>query len=97
MYHNLKQKEVAERLQVSPSYINEIESGQKEVTMAMLDKYARCFGIPASSLLYLAEKSDEARPKSKTRLVVGKALKILEWIEFVTRENKANDAEEVSA
>ena len=56
VYHNLKQKDLADALNLSPSHLNEIESGKKQVTLEVLEKYSKFFKIPPSSLLYFAER-----------------------------------------
>ncbi|WP_029002859.1 helix-turn-helix domain-containing protein [Azorhizobium doebereinerae] len=42
---NLKQTELATRLQVSPSYINQIESNQRPLTAPVLIAISRAFGV----------------------------------------------------
>ncbi len=42
---NLKQTELAARLQVSPSYINQIESNQRPLTAPVLIAISRAFGV----------------------------------------------------
>jgi transcriptional regulator with XRE-family HTH domain len=88
VYHNLKQKELADALKLSPSYVNEIESGKKQVTIDVLEKYSYYFKIPASSLLYFAEQLDQHNEKSKVHPIAAKALKMLDWIETITRDNQ---------
>ena len=52
VYHDLKQKEAAERLGVSTSYISEIERGTKTPTLDVIDRYSREFDIPVSSIMF---------------------------------------------
>lgn len=94
VFHNVKQKDLAKELEVSPSYLNEIESGKKQVTMEILQKYADYFRVPPSSLLYFAEQKDQAGKKAANPIAT-KALKMLEWIETITRDN--GDEKKVSA
>lgn len=95
VFHNLKQKDLAEALELSPSYLNEIESGKKQVTMEVLQRYADHFRIPASSLLYFAERKDKSGEKLAANPIAAKALKMLDWVETITREEE--DEEKVSA
>ena len=88
IYHNLKQKELAEALSLSPSYVNEIESGKKQVTIDVLEKYSRYFKIPTSSLLYFAEQKSRQGEKRQVNLIAAKAIKMLDWIETITRDNE---------
>jgi transcriptional regulator with XRE-family HTH domain len=97
LFHNLKQNELADGLGLSPSHLSEIESGKKQVTMEILQKYADYFKVPASSLLYFAEHKNnrgEAQPVSP---IAVKALKMLDWIETITRDEEGDNEEKVSA
>lgn len=93
VFHNLKQKELAEALDISPSYLNEIESGKKQVTMEILQKYSDHFKIPVSSLLYFAEQQKRSGTKAPANPIAAKALKMLDWVETITRD----DDDKVSA
>jgi len=95
VFHNLKQKELAKALDLSASYLNEIESGKKQVTMEMLQKYADHFRVPASSLLYFAERMDKGGGKLGPNPIAAKALMMLNWVEMITREEE--DEEKISA
>lgn len=86
IYHNLKQKDLADDLDLSPSYLNEIESGKKQVTMDVLEKYSNRFKIPVSSLLFFAERSGADSKQSGVNPIAEKALKMLDWVETITRD-----------
>jgi transcriptional regulator with XRE-family HTH domain len=95
-FHNLKQKELADALKLSPSYVNEIEHGKKQVTIETLQKYSNYFQIPLSSLLYFAEHTIKGIERNRdANPIATKALKMLDWIEAITRENE--DEDKVSA
>lgn len=85
VFHNLKQKDLAEALGLSPSYLNEIESGKKQVTVEILQKYSDYFHIPVSSLLYFAEQRTEAKPT--TNPIATKVLKMLDWVHTIAHES----------
>ena len=93
IYHNLKQKQLAEALELSPSYLNEIESGKKQVTMDVLEKYSKFFKIPSSSLLYFAEHKGSHGEKNAIHPIAAKAIKMLDWFDTITRD----DEDKVSA
>jgi transcriptional regulator with XRE-family HTH domain len=95
VYHNLKQKQLAEALELSPSYLNEIESGKKQVTMDVLEKYSKFFKLPTSSLLYFAEHKDVRGEKMAVNPIAAKAIKMLDWVDAITRD--IEDDEKVSA
>ncbi len=79
VFHDLKQKDLAEKLGVSKSYISEIESGNKTPTLALLERYTEVFEVPTSSILFLAENLDGDREKMVT-FVPSKILTLLNWV-----------------
>lgn len=80
-YHNLKQGQLAGELSISISYLSEIESGKKEPSLDLLQRYARHFGVPLSSLVAFSETLDGTQSVGKVRSFISrKMLKILEWI-----------------
>ena len=88
VFHDLRQKELAGLLGVSPSHLNEIESGKKQVSIELLQKYAAHFQIPASTLLYFAERQDQSGRTTGVHPVAGKAVKLLSWLEALTRQDE---------
>ncbi|RED16835.1 helix-turn-helix domain-containing protein [Parasphingopyxis lamellibrachiae] len=79
-YHRLSQIELADQLDVSPSYLNEIEREKKEPSLDVLKRYARRFDIPLSSLVLFAERSDQSAKEGARSFIADKALRMLEWI-----------------
>ena len=63
--YGFKQKEFAERIGVSTSYLCEVEKGKKTPTIHVLEKIADLFDIQVSILMILAEKLDPANEISK--------------------------------
>jgi transcriptional regulator with XRE-family HTH domain len=82
-YHQFTQIELAKRLDISNSYLSEIESGDKPLGVELLQKYAEVFKIPASSILLFSENLGvDKKLSSKIRVAAaGKIVRILEWIE----------------
>ncbi len=82
-YHQLSQGELAKRLDISNSYLSEIETGNKVPSLDLLQKYAEVFKMPVSSILLFSEKMEEkSRPSAKLRIVAAdKILRLLEWLE----------------
>lgn len=74
-YHRLNQKEAAKQLDISASYLCELENGKKEASLKILEKYETVFDLPGSSLLFMAESIDNKKKKA----VADKAVKILKW------------------
>ena len=84
-YHNLKQKDLAARLGLSPSHLSEIESGSKPVSYELLEKYSKVFDIPVSSITLFAEAAQSGQPKGIQAAIADKALRMLEWLETISR------------
>jgi len=83
-YHGMTQKDLADRLGISNSYLSEIETGVKKdsITVELLEKYAGVFGIPVSSLLLFSEQIDSKRRTDRLRVqAASKILKVLSWID----------------
>ena len=76
-FHNKSQTELANAMSVSKSYISEIESGKKKVTMNIVEKYSNYFDIPASSILELYEIMDN---KKKTSKHVKLITNLIKWV-----------------
>lgn len=82
VYHDLKQNQVAERLGLSTSYVSEIERGQRKPTLETVEKYARAFDMPASSILFFAENMDNPKGSEKARsFIAGKVLALMKFLE----------------
>jgi len=91
-YHQLSQTELATKLEVSNSYLCEIEKGVKSPSIDLLTKYAEIFKMPVSNILLFSEEI-EAPFSSSERLRVAaasKVLRLLEWID--ERELISSDA-----
>lgn len=54
-YQGLNQSNLAKRLDVSRSYISELESGNRTPSLDLLRRYAEVFNVPVSSLVFFAE------------------------------------------
>jgi transcriptional regulator with XRE-family HTH domain len=86
VYHDLKQQELAEKLEISKSYLSEIESGKKTPTIELIEKYASQFSIPASSILFFSENLEDPRKASKVKgAIAGKVLQFLQFVEARTQ------------
>jgi len=78
-FHRMKQNELAEQLDISNSYLSEIESGKKPITVDLLEKYSKIFKVPMSTFLLfkdqIASPTSEATKKRAERL-----LTFFEWV-----------------
>lgn len=88
VYHDLTQTELSERLQLSKSYLSELESGKKQPTLEVLKKYSDLFDVPVSSLLFFSENinSDENNMTAKFRK--GAAKKIISLLQWMDAKNE---------
>lgn len=82
VYHDLKQKEVAERLDISTSYLSEIEKGRKTPSLELIQRYSDEFGLPVSSIMFFAEsvEDDGAYDHART-FVAGKMVGLMQFLE----------------
>lgn len=89
VFHDVKQAELATRIGVSKSYLSEIESGKKTPTLDVIDKYAREFTIPSSSILFFSERLSDDRSQKDAEKRKYIADKIIQFLSFL--ETKARD------
>lgn len=82
--HDLSQKELAQKLKISTSHLCEIESGKKNPSLALLERYRQVFQVPVSSILFLAENYDR-QPQTRNALVSGKVLALLDFLAGLKR------------
>jgi len=81
VFHDIKQKDLADSLGISNSYLSEIETGSKPPTLELIEKYAEVFNMPTSSILFFSENLKDGEKSEKTRQYVSKKiLRILDWI-----------------
>ena len=78
----MSRKELVERVGISSSYLSEIESAKKPVSLDLVEKYSSTFDIPVSSILFFSEHltSDSAGEKARSYLA-SKVVKMLDWLE----------------
>ena len=81
-FHGIKQVELASTLDISRSYLCEIEAGTKNVSLSLLDKYSDAFNIPVSSLMFFSENyEDRNLSSSKFKSMYSKKiLKLIAWL-----------------
>jgi transcriptional regulator with XRE-family HTH domain len=79
-YHRLSQSDLADQINISRSYLNEIERNKKEPSLEVLNKYALRFEVPLSSLMLFAEQGGNTTFDKARVFVADKVLKMLEWV-----------------
>jgi transcriptional regulator with XRE-family HTH domain len=81
IYHGLKQKDLSEDLNLSRSYICELENDSKEPSLDVLKKYSNYFEIPVSSLMFLGENLESHTISEKFRVnFAKKVLDVMKWV-----------------
>lgn len=77
-FYRMKQVELASKLNLSTSYLSEIEAGKKPVSLEILEGYAQVFDIPVSTFLLFKDQivapADDKRRRRAERL-----LQFFEW------------------
>ncbi len=63
--YGYKASEMSELLQISKSYLSEIENNKKQPSLELLEKYSKVYGMKMSSLILLSENYDEANYQNK--------------------------------
>ena len=80
-YHKTSQSQLAIDLGLSKSYLSEIESGKKKVTLELLNQYSSHFNVPISALFFFSEEMDRNGPASRAHGAVALgALRLLDKI-----------------
>ena len=77
-FHRLTQTNMAARLEISKSFLSELEAGKKTPTLDLLERYARVFEIPASTFLLFQERLEQPSGAAQ-RKRAEKVLHFLEW------------------
>lgn len=82
VFNKKTQFELAENLDISRSYISEIESGSKIPTIELLQKYSDNFNIPLSTIMLFAEEYNDKKGlrKKAQHLLAKTTLDLLDWI-----------------
>ena len=85
-YHNKTLTETAKEIGVSKSYLSELESGKKTPSIEVLKSYSNAFRMPLSSILFFAENQEASEGERKLKRAIGtKALKMLDWLDTISR------------
>ena len=84
IFNGYKSAELADMLEISQSYVSELENNKKQPTIEILDKYEKVFGMKKSTLFLFAESLEIEKEKQdqKQRMAHAgmKLLKILEKV-----------------
>ncbi len=77
VFNRLTQKGLAEKLNLTKSFISEMENGKKPVTMQLVDRYAECFEVPDWEILYLGKAYENRLVGNR---LTAKLLNLIDWI-----------------
>ena len=80
--HGYKANELAELLEISPSYLSEIENDKKKPNLQLLEKYSTIFNVKISTLFLFSEKiTDEAFGKGARLTIRDKLFRLMKFLE----------------
>jgi len=82
LFYGVKQKDLADSINLSSSYISEIEKGKKKnIPIEIINKYAEFFQIDSSYIILFSEGLAEDSPKLRVnKKAARKILRIMNWI-----------------
>lgn len=84
IFNGYKSAELAKKLELSQSYVSELENGKKQPTMEVLDKYAKVFEMKKSTLMLFAESLEgEGIKNDKKQRIARAGMKLLKILEKV--------------
>lgn len=72
--HGYKAKELAGLLEISPSYLSEIENDKKPPSYELLQKYANIFEVKLSTLIMFSEEYNDNKFISKAKSGIRRTL-----------------------
>ena len=99
VFHDVKKKQLAERLGISKSYLSEVETGKKSPSIEVIQKYASEFQMPVSSILFFSEQLDNPNRKSPEAervrgIIAGRVISFLKFIEARAKDH-AEEADQI--
>lgn len=87
--YGYKAGEISELLDISNSYLSEIENNKKQPSLELLKKYSDIFEIKVSSLLLLSENLDKWNNKDGGKIFIkNMMLKLIEKMSSNTEESE---------
>ncbi len=79
VFHDVSITELAERIDISPSYISEVENLRKKPSLELISRYAKLFDTTPSSIMFFSE---EMGPKDRIRKTIRKkTIRLLQILE----------------
>ena len=88
VFHQYKQKDLADKLGISRSHLSEIESGKKNPSHEVIEKYSEIFDVPPSNFYLFSEYIQGKNRLENIRYAV--ASKMLSIMEVFAQTSGAN-------
>lgn len=70
LINDLSLVELSEKIQLSKTYISNLESGQRNISEDVLYKYSKCFKIPIKTLRFFEKTSNDNKYKTQEMLIL---------------------------
>lgn len=83
VFNDIKAKDLADQLEISPNYLSEIEKGKKNPSLDIVNKYSEIFEIKPSAILFFSEELN-ANAKNEIiprKWIAGKLVTLLQAVE----------------
>lgn len=91
LIYGYKATELSKQLDISPSYLSEIENNKKKPNLDLLEKYALIYDMKVSTLILLSEDHDEAVKKNRAQDFIKKMM--VRLIDIMSK-NEVNSIEQ---
>lgn len=89
LIYGYKAAELSRRVDISASYLSEIEHGSKIPTLDLLQKFATAYGIKLSSLILISEEYTDMSDKGKSEQYVRRRM-----LDLINKMSEGLDEEE---
>lgn len=86
LIYGYKAKEMCQLLDISQSYLSEIENNKKEPSLSLLKKYSEIYEIKLSSLILISESYDESISQKKSEQFISRLM--IKMINSMSVENE---------
>lgn len=87
--YDYKAKDLAKELEISASYLSEIETGKKTPSLELLEKYSKLLGVRMSTLMFFSEEINESNKITSIRL--GMRDKIMKYMHILEQKEPQHE------
>lgn len=70
LINNLSLVELSKKINLSKTYISNLESGQRNISDEILSKYSKCFKIPIKTLRFFEATANKNKFKTQEMLIL---------------------------